>query len=259
MKIYKLLMIPQVAQLDACIDIAAEYHLGFEYNDFFSPVLLEDEDAFKERILMYKEKGRDLSICTLHGAFLDITVCSDDPMIARASDCRVEQSIRAALALGVNGIVFHTNYIANFKSKSYRDRFVEGNAEYWKKKLERYPALNIYIENMFDDDPELLARLGERLQEYPNFGVCFDYAHAHVFGSEDQIDIWVKSLAPYVKHLHINDNDFYEDQHLAVGDGRIDWKRFREYYERYFPEASVLIEVNGIEKIRRSLNFIHAL
>ena len=62
-----------------------------------------------------------------------------------------------------------------------------------------------------------------------------------------------------MKHLHINDNDFGQDLHLSVGDGKIDWKMFKIYYEIYFPEATVLIEVNGMEKIRKSLDFLESL
>ena len=66
-------------------------------------------------------------------------------------------------------------------------------------------------------------------------------------------------LAPYVKHIHINDNDFRQDLHLAVGDGDIDWARFKIYYETYFPEATVLIEVTGMDKITRSLEYLAGL
>lgn len=197
--------------------------------------------------------------CTLHGAFLDVTVFSDDSLIARASDYRVEQSLTIAKRLGAKGVVFHTNYIANFKTDSYRDSFVKKNAVYWSEKLLKYPDIQIYMENMFDDTPELLAGLAEELKGYKNFGVCFDYAHAHVFGNPDEIGLWVRTLAPYVKHLHINDNDFRQDLHLAVGDGKIDWKLFKNYYENYFPDATVLIEVNSMEKIRKSLDFLESL
>ena len=119
--------------------------------------------------------------------------------------------------------------------------------------------INIYIENMFDDTPELISRLGEGMMGIANFGLCFDYAHAQVFGNPEEIGTWVKMLSPYVKHIHINDNDLKKDLHLAVGDGCIDWQEFKHYYEEYFYDATVLIEVNGIEKIKKSLEFLDKL
>ena len=109
---------------------------------------------------------------------------------------------------------------------------------------------------MFDTDCKPLARLGEKMKAYPNFGICLDYAHAQTFGDEKDIDTWVKTLAPYVKHIHINDNDFDKDSHLALGDGSIDWKKFKSYYEEFLKGASVLLEVTGIEKTRQSLEYI---
>ena len=104
-----------------------------------------------------------------------------------------------------------------------------------------------------------MEKLAKRLSAYENFGVCFDYAHVHAFGDETQIESWVKALSPYVKHIHINDNDFTADLHLALGEGKIDWKRFKEYYETYFPQASVLVEMKNLTDAEKSLEFIRKL
>lgn len=138
----------------------------------------------------------------------------------------------------------------------YVNNWVARNEEYWSGILEEYKDINIYIENMFDRSPGLLCRLSERLKRYENYGVCFDYAHASSFGKEVNISEWSSSLAPYVKHMHINDNDLESDLHLGVGDGQIDWKIFAEHYRKYFKESTVLIEVQGIEKQRRSAEFL---
>lgn len=259
MKIKRLLIIPNAAQVDEYLELAEKHGLGFEYNDFFLPQVLDDKGVLDDRKKFYGSLDRLPDYCTMHGAFLDVTVFSDDRLIREASDYRVEQSLAIAEEMGVKGVVFHTNYIANFRTESYRAQFVKRNAEYWGCKADEHKNLNIYIENMFDDTPELLSLLAAELSDKENVGVCFDYAHAHVFGNPDDIEKWVKSLAPYIRHVHINDNDFYQDLHLAVGDGRIDWKRFKYFYENYFPEATVLIEMSGMDKIKKSLDFLSEL
>lgn len=256
MNIDKLMIIPQREGLEKYVMLSQEYGLGFEYNDFFYPGILGDEGESDKLIRLYNLPGNRPLFSTMHGAFFDVTIFSDDPLIQSASELRVTQSLEIAKKLGVKGVVFHTNYIPNFLLKSYRDGWVEKNAAFWKKKAQEYPMLNIYMENMFDVDCELLARLGQAMAECPNFGICLDYAHAHVFGNAKDIEKWVSELAPYVKHLHINDNDFCEDLHQAVGDGRIDWVSFKHYYEKYFTEATVLIEVTGLEKIKQSLEYL---
>ena len=259
MNIDRLMIIPQRDDLREYVKLAKENSLGFEYNDFFFPGILGDESESDKLIELYGLSENRPLFSTMHGAFFDVTVFSDDPLIKSASELRVTQSLEIAKKLGVKGVVFHTNYIPNFLQKGYRDAWVEKNAVFWKKKAQEYPMLDIYMENMFDTDWELIARLGSKMEDCPNFGICLDYAHAQVFGEAGDIEKWVVELAPYVKHLHINDNNLCEDMHQAVGDGSIDWQSFKHYHDKYFTEATVLIEVTGLEKIKQSLEYLSKL
>lgn len=266
MKVKQLLIIPKYEEIEEFLDLAREYHAGFEYNDFFLPGFLDQEAQLEERIAGYEalrdarsQTGEYPSYCTMHGVFLDITVFSDDEKIRKASDERIHQSMEIAKRLGVRGVVFHTNYVVNFLQENYRTGWVKKNEAYFRALCQEYPTIEVYMENMFDFDPVLLGQLAEAMKDVDNFGICFDYAHAHVFGQEDKIEEWIKTLAPYVKHLHINDNNFIIDSHEALGNGKIDWKRFQHYYETYFPNASVLIEVTGKDKVKASLEFLTGL
>lgn len=262
MKFRQLLMIPDYEKLEESILLAEQYQAGFEYNDFYLPAFMDREEQVEEKIqgyLQQKEAGRLPAYCTCHGAFLDITVFSDDPKVVKISDERIRQSLNTAKKLSAKGVVFHTNYIVNFLQDSYRSNWISRNEKYWRGICKEFPEIQIYMENMFDDNPELLAKLAERMADVPNFGICFDYAHAQVFGDENRIEEWVQMLAPYVKHLHINDNDFRSDLHLPLGEGKTDWNKFRQYYESYFPQASVLIEVTGLERAKKSLQFLEKL
>ena len=66
-------------------------------------------------------------------------------------------------------------------------------------------------------------------------------------------------MAPYIRHVHINDNHCKTDEHLAIGDGNIDWRRFLFYREKYFPEATILLEVKGMDKIKKSMEYLKSL
>ena len=259
MKINNIMIIPDKDNIETSLAIAKDCGCGFEYNDFYIPALLDDEELLRDTINFYKDIEELPEYCTCHGAFFDVTIFSDDARIQEVSDYRVEQSLKIAEALGVKAIVFHTNYTPNFLQESYRRNWVERNYKYWSEKLEKYPKLNIYIENMFDTDWILISELACRLKDKSNFGICFDYAHACVFGDEHRIDEWVAGISRYVKHVHINDNDFKSDLHLALGDGCIDWHRFCRHYKDYFPNASVLIEMRGEDKIRKSLEYLRTL
>lgn len=246
--------IPRIDQLDEFYQYSVQYGIAFEYNEFFIPQILLDEEKRSEIIRIYKSLNRDRTNDTLHGAFLDIAINSEDPEIFAISKKRVYQCMDIARELGVKAVIFHTNYITNFKLRSYCKCWVERNEAFWKQTLKDYPDLMIYIENMFDEAPDMLCELAERLKDEERFGVCLDFAHAFVSGTP--IDIWVDRLKPYIKHIHVNDNDGTEDSHCVIGKGKFPWHQFRDWFETLEKKASVLIEVRSCEDFKESFKFM---
>lgn len=253
----RFMIIPRIDKLDESLALAREYGFGFEFNDFYSPKVLDDTELTESIIEKYKAAGLP-DYCTSHGDFFDVLVFSEDKYIREISRKRIIQSLETALKIGARSVVFHTNHNPYFIADVYVNSWHRYNEEFWNEILPMYPQLNIYLENMCDSSPKMLADLAKSLCHHKNFGVCFDYAHASVFGRCD-IGQWVTELAPYVKHLHINDNDLESDLHLAVGDGKIDWQRFKEYYFKYFSDKTVLIETSYPETQRRSAEYLKKL
>ena len=119
---------------------------------------------------------------------------------------------------------------------------------------EAYPNQQIFMENMFDEAPDVLCSLAEEMVDCSNFGICLDYAHAII--SDTEAEHWMRTLGPFIKHMHINDNDQKNDLHKAVGTGQIDWKKFQQEMEDYEINASILVEVSGLEKQKNSLEYM---
>lgn len=250
------LIVSRVERIQEYKQIADEYHLGFELNDFYMPSVLEDPFRQQELIRQYHHVGLPAG-STMHGAFLDVVLFSEDPQIRRVSRLRMSQSMDIAQKAGVKGVVFHTNSNPVLSGEYYDRRVVDMVSEYIAQLLETYPDIEIYLENMFETHPVILAAIAKELEPYPGFGICLDYAHAAISGTA--MDVWVDSLAGYVRHLHINDNDLKRDLHLAVGDGDIDWKQFAGYYRQYFSSCSTLIETELPEQQIRSLQYLKEL
>ncbi len=62
-----------------------------------------------------------------------------------------------------------------------------------------------------------------------NFGMCLDLGHLNVFDDGD-----LMKVAPYKNriicyHLHDNNRRYFDDEHLPIGEGRIDYKTFKEF------------------------------
>lgn len=247
----RFLIIPKAQQLEESSALAEKYGLGYEYNDFFMPDALDDE-RLRDRLIDAYRKTAPPPFCTLHGAFFDVIVFSADKKIREISMLRVEQSISAAKKIGAKAVVFHTNYNPFLNSPAYIDTWLEQNSSCWSGVLERHGDVGIYLENMFDRSPEIMQRLAKTLCVHKNFGICLDYAHAALTPVPPRE--WAKTLGRYVRHIHINDNDFQSDLHLAVGDGKIDWNEFYSLYEKHLNGSSILIETSSIENQKRSIS-----
>jgi sugar phosphate isomerase/epimerase len=233
--------------------ISKQYDAAFELNDFYDPDVLDDE-AEKNRIMeAYRSAGMPAH-STMHGAFYDVVVFSRDKKIRQISVERMRQSMDIAKNLGLCGVVFHTNYNPSLCSPQYDGGVIDKTVECLELLLNTYPDINIYLENMFDATPDILAGISERLKKYGNFGVCLDYAHATI--SPTPVQVWVERLLGFVKHIHINDNDLARDLHLPLGRGSIDWNQFFDFYKRYFSDCSVLVETTLPEDQRVSLEYL---
>lgn len=247
------LIIPQRHNLEESLALAKDYHLGFEFNDFYLPDVLDDASLCEDIIATYRSAPLP-SLLTSHGDFFDVLIFSDDKEIRKISARRIRESLDIARKVGAGSVIFHTNHNPSLKADIYVQNWLRRNADFWNEILTEYTDLNIYMENMFDDSPKMLEMLSLELCKHANYGVCFDYAHAAL--SNVPCRDWAKTLAPFIKHVHINDNDLITDLHLAVGDGKIDWEEFISLQKEYFSDATVLIETATLENQRRSVEFL---
>ena len=251
----QILIIPHLDEINQSLELCEKYSLGFEYNDFFMPKILENQAVCNDLIKSYKSVNLP-AFCTMHGAFFDVIPFSPDEKIREISDLRIRQSLEAARKIGAKAVVFHTNYNPFLNAPAYVSSWIEQNSVYWSGILGEYSDVNIFLENMFDTAPDIMEKLAEKLKAHANFGICLDYAHA-ALTTVPQRD-WVKKLGRFIKHIHINDNDFVSDLHLAVGGGKIDWREFYDLYEKFMTGASILIETTPLSNQRKSLEKLSA-
>lgn len=245
-----LLIIPDRKNLKNTLSLADEYNLGFEYNDFFMPDVLDSDECIENIVSEYK-KEKLPGFTTMHGAFMDVIPFSSDEKIKEISLLRINQSLQVARRIGAKAVVFHTNYNPFLNSADYVTEWIKQNTGIWQKLLSDNKDISVYLENMFDVSPDILKELAESLSVNKNFGICLDWAHASI--SKTAPPEWARILGKHIKHIHINDNDLKSDLHLAWGDGQIDRFAFYNCYEKYFNSATVLIETNSLENKEKSL------
>lgn len=250
------LIIPEFEQREAFAELAQQYDAGFEYNDFYLPGVYEQEEEVERRIAGYCSMERDRSKDTLHGAFLDVVVSSDDSYIAAYSQKRMRQSMEIARRLSIKGVVFHSGLVRGVTSEVYLNNWAMRQEKFFRELCSDYPELDIYLENTQETSPELMLPLLERMKDCRKFRFCLDYAHAVISGSP--VEQWVSALEAYTKHMHINDNDLCADLHQVPGEGQVDWQQF-SCLTKNMENASVLIELTGLERVRKSLEYLERI
>ena len=250
-------IIPEYENIEKSLELADKYNAVFEYNDFFKALVFENEEVLEERIQFYLGLDRDRSKDTLHGIFLDLCIASMDTTIREYSKKRIAQSMEIGHRLGVKGVIFHTGLIGGLTVDYYINGWVNAAAELFTDLAKKYPDMMIYLENSFEFSPDAFLKLMEKVKDVSNVRICMDYGHAAL--TLTSIEDWVRQLAPYIAHMHVNDHDLKADLHLAPGEGQIDFSYFKELMESYNVNVSTLLEVNGIERQTKALEFMSSL
>ncbi|EJG06833.1 Xylose isomerase domain-containing protein TIM barrel [Methanofollis liminatans DSM 4140] len=109
------------------------------------------------------------------------------------------------------------------------------------------------LENMINipeflcHDPLELLGITEGIE---GIGITFDIGHANTVRKVDGFLAQIKNAS----HLHIHDNHGSSDEHLALGDGTINWKKVGHAIAAGYGGEVVVIEGRSIEEAKKSLD-----
>lgn len=251
-------IVPNFDRLEESLLLSKEYDTAFEYDDFCDYPIYSDDEAIKRRIDAYLSLDRNRGKDTVHGVFKDICFAATDPVIREYSRKLGQKSMMIAKELGCKGVVFHTLFIPNLlKTAAYREMVTDSFSGYVSSLAAEFTDLEIYVENTFETTPDVILGIMDRTSSFSNIKVCLDYAHAAISGTAPEE--WIEKLAPYIGHMHLNDNDLKADLHQPVGDGSVDYRKFKELVLEKKTDTTMLIEMASIENARKSLKYLSNL
>ncbi len=211
---------------------------------------------------MYQEVAEDMKShgtpCTFHAPFEDLQPASFDAQIREISLQRLRNTCQLAELFNPLTIVCHTGYwkwIHYEKLEEWMTRAVES----WKElcDMARENGTKILLENVFDDSPEVLARLIHEIGP-ENVGICLDIGHLTIF-TRCQIGEWLSTLGPYIEELHLHDNHGILDEHLVMGRGTIDFDPLFEYIRDHDKHPIFTLEQHREEDIEPNLRALQEL
>jgi sugar phosphate isomerase/epimerase len=237
-------------QLEATFSFLLEHRLQPEIA-FKGP----DLDRLSLDALRYA--GRQLAAaglaCTVHAPFMDLNPGALEPLVFAATRHRFAQSLNAAEALGARLVVFHPGYDP-WKYGGQDHLWLEQNQLFWPPLLDQaaQAGCRMALENIFEVRTDTLTALLDSIDS-PLLGHCFDIGHWHLFAKVPLAE-WFAALGSRLSHLHLHDNFGKHDEHLPVGEGRIDFASLFSLIATLPQQPTMTLEAHSQEALLRSLN-----
>jgi sugar phosphate isomerase/epimerase len=214
----------------------------------------------KKRVSMLNEATKSKGIeYTVHAPFADINIASPSKPLLNATLKRLKRSIAHANALNAQLWVFHPGIQTGLSP------FYPGTD--WKQNIQSIRALsktaeehgvNIAIENVPEPYPFIMKTVQDFTKFYNetnlNIGLVLDVGHAHL---NSQIELFLKTFADKIAHIHVSDNMGETDQHLGIGYGKISWQQFAQTLKETAYDKTVIIE--SVEHVEESLTKLKQL
>jgi len=192
--------------------------------------------------------------CAIHGPFLDLNAGSRDESIRRITLTRYGQAFSAARFLRPERMVLHAGYDRwHYGGEDDEEKWLQASLKSWEWALEETHDLNLVlaVENVFEHRPQILSKLLHQIDD-ERLRFCFDIGHHNIF-SDLPVSEWLDELEPYLAEVHLHDNLGQADDHLALGEGEIDFIAFFRRLRENGSRPQLTIEAFDERKVRVSL------
>ncbi len=181
---------------------------------------------------------------SIHAPFADLNIASMNARIREESLAQIKAAIEAGYQLEAGLVTVHSGRLSPY-SMWYPDKAREVNLRSIQELAEHAQeyGLLLCLENMPRYEGALLSQVEELLELVAGFsrdelGITLDVGHAATCG--DVVD-YIEALNHRLVNIHLHDNRGDGDEHLAVGDGTIDFKavfsRLKNYGGKYIIEC----------------------
>jgi len=188
---------------------------------------------------------------TVHAPYGDLNLATLNDPIYRESIRQITTCIERAADI-TDRVTFHPGYMSPVgKLVPQKIWGLQKAALQEIGKVAHDHGVLACLENMISVKEFLCRDAGELVgmtEGIEGIGMTFDFGHANTMGK-------VAEFLPIVgkaNHIHIHDNHGERDEHLALGDGTIDWKAVgAEVRKKY--HGVVVIEGRSVPEAKKSI------
>ena len=217
-----------------------------------------DATALETFLDLKRALDREGLMTTIHGPYMDLSPGAVDERIREATLGRLTQTLHVASILEPEILVFHPGY-DRWRHGGKEELWLEQSLKTWAPLVARAEeeGLVIAVENVFEEAPHTLKALVEGIGS-ESFRVCFDIGHFHLF-SRLPLAEWYEALKDYLVELHLHDNHGREDDHLAIGEGKIDFDLLFETIKGHPNPLIYTLEPHSEKDLERGIGRLKAL
>lgn len=216
--------------------VAKEYGLGLEIAEYCTAWNMDEKR--QETDEWVRSQIRGCPALVLHAPFNELFPCAIDPKARALAAERYRQAAELAREYGAKKMVVHGGYHPYIY---YEQWYVEQSVLFWKEFLQQESGTQIVLENVLEPKPELLLDIVRGVDD-PRLRLCLDIGHVNAY-SKIPVGQWLETLAPYLSHFHIHNNDGSWDTHSPLEQGSIPVKEFLERAQTLCPNASITLEL----------------
>ena len=102
-------------------------------------------------------------------------------------------------------------------------------------------GVTLALENVMESSPETLVQIAAGVDD-PRLSLCLDVGHANTCVSTTPPLDWVAPMSPWLRHVHLHNNEGDTDLHQPLGEGSIPMEAVLDAVLREAPEATFTIE-----------------
>lgn len=241
--------------VDRYLELFIKYSINPEIGFDAFALDTKTEAAMAEVARLLAENGRTV---TFHGPFMDLAPGGLDETIRKATLQRLQRTMELVPLFAPRSVVFHAGYDAS-RYHGHREEWLSKSLATWEflTKVAEEMGVGIYLENVYEQTPEMILTLLERISsEY--LGFCLDVGHMNVFG-EAPLSEWLDALGPYLKEVHLHDNDGCKDSHAAIGSGTVPFEELFQYLRHLEVKPLVTLEPHEEATLWTSLESLAGL
>jgi len=250
-----LISVEHFGDLAEHLAVARQYGLGLELQEFSDPNVLDGD--WRGLLDRYRRALKDFpGLLSMHGAYIDLVSGSPDLRLVALTRERYLHNLEIGRELGVKYIDFHANYLPLVDHPSYLPGWVERQVAFWSPLAEQaaQSGIVLLLENMWEPDPAIIVRILERVQS-PYLRACLDVGHAVLY-SHLPISAWIRELGGDLVYTHLHNNHGTTDEHLAFGDGVIDFPELLTLMRALQQPPLFSLELPNLTLIKDSLPYL---